>query len=134
MAALVLAVVAVLGAVALATSRDRRSPTGIEQARALTEDGDGFDSEREAAQTLLRVSDLLASEAERCERGPTDRRGPEGCRPLFAAAGYARVASVRVVGCNRPELFDVRVALDRHLATLATSPEDAVVPSPPRCE
>ena len=128
-AAAVLAVVLVAGAAALLARRD--TPSGVERAQQLTKDDDRFGSAREGAETLLEVSDLLALEAERCEAERDEH--PRDCRPYFAGAGYARIASVRIVTCTRPEVFDVRVAVDAYLAALGESPSDAELPAPPRC-
>jgi hypothetical protein len=122
-------------AIGAAVLADREEPSFVAQARNLTDDDAGFGSARESAGTLSRVSDLLAAQAERCEarRDADDPSAAASCRPYFAAAAYARIASVGVRRCSRPELFDARQAMDRYLATLEAAPEAASVPPPPRC-
>ena len=118
-----------VGVIAVALRGDGSSAAAI--ARQAAEDDGRFGTTAEAAQTFLHISEVLATEAEHCDRDETRPR--RECRSYFGAAAYARVASVGVVRCSRPELFDARQAMKGYLRQLEDDPAAATVPPPPRC-
>jgi hypothetical protein len=109
----------------------RPAPSPLDRAARLAGDAERFGSGRDAGDTLARISFLTEEDAEAC----VARHGPvPACDARFAAAGWARVAAARALGCTAPGRTELRRSAARHLAAVASlrpSPSAEAVPEPP---
>jgi hypothetical protein len=102
---------------------------GVDAARDLAADADGWDSGDEAAATLARVTELLLDGARGCDGD--DRAGGAACAARSAAAGYTEVLALLVLRCTAPDRFEARTELVRYLDDVLAMGADDLPPSPP---
>ena len=107
----------------------RRPDDAIDRAVRLLEDDRSFTTVEDAGVTFTRVSIVLQEGGERCLDG--DAR-PGECDHLFAAAAYARVSSVSLLGCTRRGMAQGRTTLRAFLAALDRDPASPL-PDTPLC-
>lgn len=122
-----LACTGVLAAIALAVAVLDDGPDHLERARAALADDEDFVRSSTAGEALLRSSVELQEAGTSCD--DDDR----SCDRLLTASAMARVASVRLLDCRRPDIFTFRQQFRRYLDELATG-ADPTPPSPPACD
>ena len=117
--------VALLAVAGLVTVVLDDGPDHLEQARRALADDAAFAGASTSGKALLRASVELEGEGDDCK----DRNGDDAaeCSRYLTAAALARVASVQVLDCRRPDIFTFRAAFRRHLDALA----DGADPLPP---
>lgn len=119
--------IAVIAAVVLTVGG--RPDGAIERAAELLESDSDFATSEDAGATFTRVSIVLQEGGEAClDRGAR----AQGCDHLFAAAAYARVSAVSLLGCTRRGVAAGRTTLRTFLDALARDPE-APLPDTPAC-
>jgi hypothetical protein len=101
-----------------------REPDHLDRARTELADDDAFTGARTAGEAFLRASVELLAAGEGC-RPARDAR----CEQLFTAAALARVSSVQLLGCRRPDIHQYRGRFRNYLAALDDG--GAVQPPPP---
>jgi hypothetical protein len=102
-------------------------PDHLELARAELADDAAFARSSTAGEALLRSSVELQAAGTAC-----DDPDP-ACARLLTASAMARVASVRILECRRPEIFTFRRSFRGYLDDLADG-LDPTPPSPPACD
>lgn len=125
---LLLIVAAVLVLAGGAAAILRGGDDHLANARAELADDEAFGGATSAGAAMLRASVELQRAGEACE---DDERA--ACDRLFTAAAVARVSSVDLLRCRRPDIFAFRNEFRDHLtAVAAATPADP--PSPPNCD
>lgn len=122
-----LACVAALAAVGLAVVVLDDGPDHLERARAALADDEDFTRSSTAGEALLRSSVELQQAGRTCD----DR--DRSCDRLLTASAIARVSSVRLLDCRRPDIHAFRDAFRRYVDALADG-DDPAPPSPPACD
>lgn len=87
-------------------------PSPIESARQELADDSSFTRSTDAGAAFTRASVHLQEAGERC--GDESR-----CDRMYTAAAFLRVASLQVLRCGRPGMFDMRAALRDFVDRLA---------------
>lgn len=123
---LLLAVAAALALAGVAALMLDDGPDHLALARAEVADEQSFTGARSAGEALLRASQRLQAAGGACD--PNRSR----CDRLLTAAAIARVSSVDVLGCRRPDIFAFRLRFERYLAALQDG-DDPLPPPPPAC-
>ena len=118
---------ALLGLIALVVVVLDDGPDHLDLARAELADDDDFARSSTAGAALLRSSVELQEAGTSCDDGD-----PE-CSRLLTASAMARVASVRLLDCRRPDIFAFREEFRRYLDDLAAG-DDPTPPAPPACD
>lgn len=126
---LLLVLAAVLAFAGAAAAVVRGGEDHLDEARAELADDQAFRGATTAGEALLRVSVSLQRAGEACEDDERDAR----CDGLFTAAAVARVSSVDLLRCRRPDIFSFRNEFRAHLDALDSGalPDP---PSPPNCD
>lgn len=125
---LLLAAAAVLALVALVVVVVDDGPDHLDLARAELADDEAFAQSSTAGAALLRSSVELQEAGTSCD-GDRDA----SCARLLTASAMARVASVRLLDCRRPDIFTFRAEFRRYLDELAAG-DDPTPPAPPACD
>lgn len=102
----------------------------LEAAQAALDDDQAFRGATTAGEALLRVSVELQRAGAACDDDDGDAAA---CARFFTAAAFARVSSVDVLRCRRPDIFTFRHRFRDYLAALADG-HDPDPPSPPNCD
>jgi len=123
------AALAVAGVVAALFASSSRGGGELGEAGRILADEDRFAAASTAGTALNRVSILLQRAGERCD---ADTDTDTACDDLFTAAAAARVAAVAALRCQRPQLFETRLAFAAYLDAIddGRRPEP---PAPPEC-
>lgn len=116
--------VLLLGGAAVALADD--GPDHLAEARAEVADRQAFTGARTAGEAMLRASQRLQAGATDCD-GDRHR-----CDQLLTAAAVARVSSVDLLDCRRPDIFTFRERFEDYLSALADG-DDPLPPPPPAC-
>jgi hypothetical protein len=124
----VVVLLAVAGLVAVALDD---GPDHLERARRTMADDEAFAGASTAGEALLGVSVDLERAGDDCDDG--DDGDDVTCNRFLVAAALARVASVQVLECRRPDIFTFRAAFRRHLDELADG-GDPLPPNLPACD
>lgn len=124
---LLLAAATVLGVVGVGVAVVHDGPGPLDRARAELAADEAFTRSSTAGEALLRASVELQRAGTDCERD--DGR----CDRLLTAAAMARVSSVQLLDCRRPDVFAFRDRFRRYLDDLAAG-ADPMPPSPPACD
>ena len=118
--------IALLGLAGVAAVLLFDGPSHLERARQALADDEAFSASSTAGEALLRSSVELEKAGDGCD--DDDR----SCDRFLTAAAVARVASVQVLECRRPDVFTFRAAFRSHLDALAND-EDPLPPPLPSC-
>ena len=124
---LLLALAGLLAVAGVLVAVTHDGPSALDRARAeLASDG-AFTRSSTAGEALLRASTELQRAGAECEAD--DAR----CDRLLTAAAMARVSSVQLLSCRRPEVFAFRDEFRTYLDGLAEG-DDPTPPRPPACD
>ena len=124
-----LIVAAILVVAGVAAVILRGGENHLENARAELANDEAFRGATSAGEALLRASVELQRAGEACEGDGA----PAACARLFTAAAVARVSSVDLLRCRRPDIFAFRNGFRDHLSALAAgAPSEP--PGPPNCD
>jgi hypothetical protein len=126
-ARVLLVTVVVLAAIGLLVVVTQDGPDHLARARAELAADDAFARSSTAGEALLRASTEL-------QRAGTDCDGERPrCDRLLTAAAMARVSSVQLLDCRRPDIFAFRARFRLYLDALAAG-DDPTPPPPPACD
>lgn len=115
-----------LAAVALLAVALHDEPDGLDRAREALASDEAFTRSSTAGEALLEASVQLQRAGTDCDDGPA-------CDRLLTASAMARVSSVQLLECRRPEVFAFRDRFRQYLDQLDAG-ADPTPPSPPFCD
>ena len=99
---------------------DDRTIEDLDDARAVLDDDDAFETGKEAGVSFARLADGLLPLGRRCIE--TRSREDERCQRLLAAAAYAQVFAVEALDCTEPGIAEARAGLSRYLRDGGSTP------------
>ena len=124
------AVAVLAAATLLAGNQACGSDDRVDRARAILDDADRFDTDRDSVAAFARVTSLLRTQADDCveKHQVEDVR----CAALLEASAYAQVTAVAIAHCTRPHRDDTRRAASRYLAAVSRVSSGQDRPQPPK--